>query len=1009
MDYDNFRIGNSFLLSNLRPTKMRIEQGSSGGKSRKILQFMNGDSKVFELDEKQYKLPIWLYPNQREAPPNQENFSHENDQDVFSQQTAIIKKLHTSTKVVSYIGIITSTTSHKMGIYTLDSDVVLYWTFCEDNHMLGIRVGCRVEVSNVHVLLNNEKINLIGCDYSSFRIREFSPEKNQGCFVYSRVQKQALIKNLDGFNGVDLVIFEELKREIAIKKIINFNDEALKEILSWFGYTPIHILDSNMYKNFLDHDNNCRNSQIRYTPLSLPSIKQVIESVGLIEKLKMMVGDCNIESNKMLSLKFGWDGVDSCVFGKFSIDAWGRYLCSDVTGQLRIFVFEDAGTDHHGTILPYHLEKYIGITKCEFVIEWLGYSSVVPNEESQQLEEWKKFMLNDGCEELRKQNIFKMYILVNFKDIKFFDFTKTQSSMNDKPEYFLLFHILEISPTRIQYTSQNQPYAQTYANGISWSIKKSKNQLSILSNGRYTLSRSRLPLLFKVGCNYLLSNVVFDFGDEILHADEFDVKRKISDETSFSISAESIIIPFEFQNEPKPSPGIVNGVLATAFDKTLYENGIRRKSINPIRQIRDILETPFENERIISLHGFLSFKEFRSIDYKQSNSTHDPEDLFNLLDIGTGKNGRLIFLRLRDPEDIKKTLMGANVAMRWIDVYVDIRAYSFPAALLPGSLINIRNILLKASGNGKVYCQFLSCSSIEVREGSYVSKLSSSVDKLGMIEQENIYVRPLKTLPQRNTLNEMFFKPINGEWCTEFLVNSTIKVIKEVKLWITCSLCCVQLIESRCPNDCHIDKYKTILNGRIQFFVEDGTGEAILKSEDLNIIKSLLIGFNQHDAFWESKWRNLIDVLNMVGFVNVVLDFSSGYEEEEEEHENTEFKHERSLESQVHREVEDSQYDLLRFLMKKSPMLNETILTLVKKPSWRTPKNQNNKAEPVNSSDSIFSFPISSLRVKSIKNFSTITTNMTSIGFPRMVTECLQIEKIDYNHETKKLLEIIKK
>ena len=150
----------------------------------------------------------------------------------------------------------------------------------------------------------------------------------------------------------------------------------------------------------------------------------------------------------------------------------------------------------------------------------------------------------------------------------------------------------------------------------------------------------------------------------------------------------------------------------------------------------------------------------------------------------------------------------------------------------------------------------------------------------------------------------------------------------------------------------------------------------------------------------------------MVGFVNVVLDFSSGYEEEEEEHENTEFKHERSLESQVNREVEDGQYDLLRFLMKKSPMINETILTLVKKPSWRTPKNQNNKAsknqnnkaEPVNSSDSIFSFPISSLRVKSIKNFNTMTTNMTSMGFPRMVTECLQIEKIDYNHETKKLL-----
>ncbi|KXS10865.1 hypothetical protein M427DRAFT_73449 [Gonapodya prolifera JEL478] len=236
-------------------------------------------------------------------------------------------------------------------------------------------------------------------------------------------------------------------------------------------------------------------------------------------------------------------------------------------------------------------------------------------------------------------------------------------------------------------------------------------------------------------------------------------------------------------------------------------------------------------ERLVSFQGVVVAKEFRDgessgmswLSYASHKVRHSAADVFRNYGVGTGKAGRVLYLRIRD-------LRGLDV----LDFYWDIGVTAWPLGLLRGSIVRIWQSARKASKGGRsVYCVSLSCTSVEVCGQSKATSgpLSSWNGQLGEIPFAYLASLPAYYLCELLEVDTMNLR-------TYVRIECRIIALAEVSFRFACEVCGMAFRDRRCINSCGSGRGRFTSEARA--VVEDGTGEAHVYFEGAKAVFSLL-------------------------------------------------------------------------------------------------------------------------------------------------------------------------
>ncbi|KAI8823706.1 CST, telomere maintenance, complex subunit CTC1-domain-containing protein [Fimicolochytrium jonesii] len=210
---------------------------------------------------------------------------------------------------------------------------------------------------------------------------------------------------------------------------------------------------------------------------------------------------------------------------------------------------------------------------------------------------------------------------------------------------------------------------------------------------------------------------------------------------------------------------------------------------------------------LVNLEGILEHREFRDKEADAFLSVDMAKALFETHTFGSGRNDRILFIRLRDKEDPET-----------IGVYLDMRLHPYPVGLLPGALVQFQRLAIRMSGRGALY-------------GHHIANTSITVSNPPL--QPDTATKPTDEPPVPVHLHS--FLPPHRTPCH---VKLDITFVQEITIGPICTLCGSKPQHAGCPNACPA-AHQT-LQASARAFAQDGTCEALLYLDDRDTVFALL-------------------------------------------------------------------------------------------------------------------------------------------------------------------------
>ncbi|KAJ3041982.1 hypothetical protein HK097_002130, partial [Rhizophlyctis rosea] len=394
---------------------------------------------------------------------------------------------------------------------------------------------------------------------------------------------------------------------------------------------------------------------------------------------------------------------------------------------------------------------------------------------------------------------------------------------------------------------------------------------------------------------------------------------------------------------------------------------------------------------LVSFHGTVKSKFLKDADQSQPFLPLGKWDLAKVSEkhnIGFGRADKVLCLRVGDED-------GNDV-----DVYVDGRATGYAVGVLVGSEVRVWRAGLRCSGKGgKVYAVAVGETRVEVLGigGGRVEKKEGDVEGGfgGVSEREACRL-------------SNFYDGRKGVW----RVRVSMTHLQFCGVWRVCGGCGVSMgalggDAVRCVNGCVAEggRDDVSLGGKARFFVEDGTTEGVVISEDLAVIFGVLGGGALGRAGVEVGLKKLVKRFGRVTYKKDPPWFGGANAEvvEEEDDENEGFLEEDG-DDRVRRGMEDyldvrSGEKWLQNVAEAKGVKRDIVLICGNEAGkWdgvQEWKRKRPAGDPV--------VPVDMLRGRTFKIQDGVS--VATVAFPQLVLRCCEVEDVDVRGEAMKLLE----
>ncbi|RUP45760.1 CST, telomere maintenance, complex subunit CTC1-domain-containing protein [Jimgerdemannia flammicorona] len=248
----------------------------------------------------------------------------------------------------------------------------------------------------------------------------------------------------------------------------------------------------------------------------------------------------------------------------------------------------------------------------------------------------------------------------------------------------------------------------------------------------------------------------------------------------------------------------------------------RRTRQDPVPTARASLASHGYLEDMVSFRGVVTAKEFRSNrpfagPYGSPASARALLDDFN---IGTGRPGRILFLRVRDARGVDS-----------IDVYVNIIRNAYPLGLLPGAGVVFRRVARKMAKTGAMYCHVLACTHVAAEEEA--PDVADDAD-------ESVYQR----LETRKLVDFVDEKTAPRIVCRLFV---RVKGVVEANVRWVCKGCESNIVRGACKAGCRTAGKKFLAEAK--FMIVDGTAEALVYVDGEEDVLRMLRVWDRRDGW----------------------------------------------------------------------------------------------------------------------------------------------------------------
>ncbi|KAJ3413626.1 CST complex subunit ctc1 [Chytridiales sp. JEL 0842] len=829
--YNSLLVGRTYLFVNLHTKQAKF--GKNGDTVRKLLTFSSADSRLHLLSETALESILASFtPSQNCQPPE----SEPDDLQMNHGQTTNQHQIKCGLSVtISYVGKITKVIDVDGGLYELDGDHELYTTYYPmPTFGRGLREGAKIRLHNVHLLVREdlEKKGLyqktkkravfVACLHSSLEIVSFS-STNGTCILVDTNKRIQILKKWTGLNIADVITLNDLK--VRIESVMggsvsaNPNVEydsrwcldAAKKILRRLGFNEYTESISRL-STALNHKEECQIALLRYPKPLIFTIEEIY-----IRLLRFFV----INDQPMAGRQGGYwfrifrqedlELTDGIVLGFLGADEAGNLKLSDSSASIPVAVQD---VDGSAALERIHCEW--ALLKYQIVVEFWG-----------------------GSRDFAENKLKRIYIRTTFKD--FCSISKIPPSVTEA-EYNLIeidecrtiaFVLHHQGPVTARFGADNDDIKTIgYLQGIVWILKEYVNSLAsiesykLLSGPHFSIGEfhdvSRWPT-FRTGQMYLMHNVYLTEYD---NGGQLHVSFLATRATTFQKAA--VLHGDIFEAEESQSRPIYDGLRVIHVSShqpfsVAVPEGDKVLSVSQLIEL--VEEAPDVVESLISVEGVIASKETRSV--SDPWPFHQRLDAINLLtrwNIGVGDFTQLLIIRLRDSTDMSQTL----------DVYMDIRQYSFPLAMLPGARVRLEHLAVTVSKRGSIY--LTSGPETNVRILHNVDEFEQKDAALDISEQ---------ILAGNYSCWKLidFFKIREGR-ATLHIATCTIMHIYEVHFWRECTTCFVRLLGDgtcpSCPATSQQGRSVGRTNAKAKFTIEDGTLEATMNLEGFLPVTKLL-------------------------------------------------------------------------------------------------------------------------------------------------------------------------
>lgn len=828
--FENIRVGSRYLLADLKPSQIKVHQADGKEIKKKLLLFSVPDSKMFCLDGLSstkdmagFSLIASDHTQQRITPTKFPLNAMPQRPTEPSECRNVSPSEARRSQILSYTGEVTAVIDVASGVYELDRKYLLYATFYYSPCLgRGIRVGCEIELQNVHMVIDGfevprsqyarhhrrkQAVVFIACSYSNLRIRRFS-EYDNVCYICPPQQRKIIVDSWRMLSIPDLLLAGRLRDYInsmsttvnraadskpASAGTVQWSTTDIFHILEHFGFTP---LPTARQPTVLNHDDDCQLASLRYPIPHIVTIADIRKTPELIDSL----------TTGSSAFQAGWAYR---IFNQCDLSMENAYLIayleSDLSGYLRV-------RDASGTLLVV-LDSIL--TSSDIGRLWLFKRFRVVGE-----------TLGSVGFPAFTTPVYKLYLECTKADAICLDDSRPAPPMpllgnvhNGQSGLGYLFLVQHKCVPGVHITQDGAVELITTLEGLTWTIKGSWLQaeyrstffeiaVKCINMGQY-VETSEL-------CYIVNAEDVTPEGKEEMSAPDLYLKATLQTRLSkVTICSDGNI-----------DGGLIvsaAGQRAEAIRIQLGAADIKRiemeREPSVFRSIGAVvsrhLEMQMDNDEftdyLVSVEGVVQSRDFRDVEADPLLSPSLACELFEKYTIGTGKSDRIITIRLRD--------VGGQDA---IDIYLDLRFHRYPLRMIPGTLMRFRKLVIRRSNRGTVYGQFIAETSVTAI-GTTVHELSGP---------------PSDAAGPQLLFKLIDFFSLNIAPQTPLPVKCTITFIQEVHLYYMCLMCHSKPSNESCPNNC--PRVHQALYASARVFGEDGTSETLLYIDDPDAVFALL-------------------------------------------------------------------------------------------------------------------------------------------------------------------------
>ncbi|KAI8372940.1 CST, telomere maintenance, complex subunit CTC1-domain-containing protein [Radiomyces spectabilis] len=226
-------------------------------------------------------------------------------------------------------------------------------------------------------------------------------------------------------------------------------------------------------------------------------------------------------------------------------------------------------------------------------------------------------------------------------------------------------------------------------------------------------------------------------------------------------------------------------------------------------------------EELANIQGVIVNKEFREGRTVDEVVDQHAVALFRSIGVGTGKPGRILFLRLRQTD-------GLNM----FDIYMDVSTRTYPSGLLPGATVIFRNLLRKKANN-IIGCYCIANNLTTVTLGA-PSDRAKGVIATDLLERRHL-CSFIESEEEKSADEAIIYK-----------VTSSVKSILTLTLCWQCLDCGNTISRNTCYGECRNARRVFVADAIV--LVTDGTadGLAFIDGEKL-VLKLLMLTEQQMD------------------------------------------------------------------------------------------------------------------------------------------------------------------